>query len=172
MHDVIIDLEQIKQLAAQHHDEFEVMRYMLEADDDLDDGMLDAFVNEIAAPIVAAIDCTQCANCCRSLEVQLTPADIEQVAEAVQIPVSDVMARYVEPADEHGGTFRARPCAFLANNRCSIYAQRPDACRIYPLFTPDFRWTLAHTIAGAGLCPIIYNVLIAVHKLEDEIFKL
>ena len=173
---IITDLQQIRQLADQRHDEFEVMRYTLEFDDDLDDSMLDARIDQIAEPIIAAIDCTQCANCCRSLDVYLTPEDAQRLADGVQIPVDQIITRYVNrdsaAAVEEWGKFRARPCAFLDGKLCSVYAHRPESCRIYPVFTPDFRWTLADTIAGAALCPIIYNVLAVVLDQLDEILDL
>ncbi|HLV36325.1 MAG TPA: YkgJ family cysteine cluster protein [Spirillospora sp.] len=172
---LLTDLNQIQQLAAQRHDEFEVMRYMLQADDDIDDAALDALVEQVAAPIIAAIDCTRCANCCRSLDVYLTEEDAQRLADAIHIPLEQVVVRYVdrEAAREQGewGRFRARPCAFLDDGLCAIYPHRPESCRLYPAFTPDFRWTLADTIAGAGLCPIIYHVLVAMLSRVDEIIR-
>ncbi|MAS34611.1 MAG: hypothetical protein CL610_11435 [Anaerolineaceae bacterium] len=175
MPDWIIDLNQINQLAAARHDDFEVMRYMLEADDDIDDSRLDTYVDQIAAPIIEAIDCTQCANCCRSLDVYLTQADAQRLATGVHIPVEHITTQYIDrqAGAEAGewGKFRSQPCAFLSGKLCSIYDQRPESCRIYPVFTPDFRWTLADTIEGASLCPIIYNVLVAMLDEVDKIIR-
>lgn len=169
----VTDLDQIHQLAAQRRDEFEVMRYTLEADDDLNDAELDMLVERIAAPIIAAIDCKQCANCCRKLDVYLTEQDVQRLADGIQIPVDEIITRFIdqESAAQVGewGRFRARPCAFLNGSLCSVYLHRPESCRLYPAFTPDFRWTLADTIPGASLCPIIYNVLLA---LLDEVDSL
>ena len=170
---LVTDLDQIKQLAAQHHDDFEVMRYMLEADDDLDNTELDAQIDAIAAPIIAAIDCKQCANCCRSLDVYLTEPDAQRLANGIHIPVDEILTGYIDSAAEveEWGKFRARPCAFLQDKLCSVYAHRPESCRIYPVFTPDFRWTLTDTIEGAALCPIIYNTLVAMLDQVDEIIQ-
>ncbi len=170
---LIIDLDQLKQLANQHHDDFEVMRYLLEIDDDLPDTDLDAVVTTLAQPIIDAIDCTQCANCCRSLDVYLTESDAQRLAAGIPIPVAEISTRYIDHkaavAEGEWGQFRARPCAFLAGNLCTVYEHRPESCRIYPVFTPDFRWTLTDLIAGAGLCPIIYNVLIQMLPIVDDL---
>lgn len=172
---LVTDLDAIKQLAAQHHDDFEVMRYLLEADDDLDDAMLDARVEAIAAPIIAAIDCTQCANCCRSLDVYLTESDAQRLAGGIHVPVSEISTCYIDrdsaTAVDEWGKFRAHPCTFLQGKLCSVYEHRPESCRLYPAFTPDFRWTLADTIEGAALCPIIYNTLAALRNQVDEIIQ-
>jgi Fe-S-cluster containining protein len=139
------------------------MRESLEFDGTLDDDALDALVEDIARPITAAIDCTKCANCCRVLDVCLVPPDIDRLSTALHISIDEVVTRY---ADEDLGAVQGewavipvKPCPMLRGNLCSIYAHRPHACRIYPQFTPDFRYNLEDTIEGAAYCPIIYNVL-------------
>ena len=173
MPNLITNLDAIKQLAAERADAFKVLQYQLEYRDDLTDVHIDAIVDEVAAPIVDAIDCTQCANCCRSLDVYLTPEDADRLADGLHIPVDQVETRYVEhyDAEQVGewGRFRERPCAFLNGKLCSVYAHRPETCRTYPAFTPDFRWTLDDTIEGASVCPIIYNLLVAMIDKVDEL---
>lgn len=149
------------------------MRYMLELADEYTDAQIDAIVDEIAQPIIAAIDCTQCGNCCRSLDVYLTPDDAARLARGIDVPLDTILSEYIdrEAAQEveEWGKFRARPCAFLKGKLCSVYAHRPETCRTYPALTPDFRWTLEDTIEGASLCPIIYNVLDAMVTKVDAL---
>ena len=165
---LIIDLQQIQSLAQHHADDFEVLLHLLQLDDELDDARLDAFVEQIAAPIIRAIDCTQCANCCRSLDVYLTPADADRLAGVVDIPLTAIIDHEQAALVEEWGMLRESPCRFLDGRLCSIYDSRPASCRAYPVFTPDFRWTLADTIEGAALCPIICNVLVAlVGQIDD-----
>ncbi|MFO7322441.1 MAG: YkgJ family cysteine cluster protein [Chloroflexota bacterium] len=171
--DLITDLETIKRLATARRDEFEVMRYMLELNDDLSDAEIDRMVEDVAQPVIAAIDCTTCANCCRSLDVYLTPEDAERLASGIHVPVEALLDAVIdrEAAEAEGewGRFRAKPCAFLRGKLCSVYAYRPESCRTYPVFTPDFRWTLEDTIEGAAICPIIYNVLDRLVPLVDRL---
>lgn len=160
---LITDLDAIRQLAESRYNEFDAMREALEFDETRNDDALDALVESIARPIVAAIDCTQCANCCRSLPVCLVPNDLDRLSAALDIPIDEVVTRYAdeELGAEHGewAVIPSKPCPLLRGNLCSIYAHRPHACRIYPQFTPDFRYNMDDTIAGAAYCPIIYNVL-------------
>ena len=170
---LITDLETIRQLAEQRKDEFDVLRYQLQYDDDLSDEQIDALAEAIAAPIVAAIDCTKCANCCRGLTVQLGADDITNLATVTGHTIEAVQAMYVDAetfSDDPDiiGTFKHKPCTFLRGNLCSIYSHRPEACRMYPQFTPDFRWMLNWLIEGADKCPIIYNVLDAVSAQVDD----
>lgn len=168
---LITDLEQIKQLAADKKDAFEVMRYQLQDDNDLTDTIIDDFVDAIAKPIIDAIDCTKCANCCRHLDVQLGEDDLERLSDGIHISLDNIQT-YVEVQDKDDpdivGIFKTKPCAFLEGKMCTVYSHRPTACHDYPQFTPDFRWMLNWMIEGADLCPIIYNVLdIMVTKTDD-----
>jgi len=173
MSELITDLETIKKRATERYDEFEVMRYMLELDDDITDEQLDKLVDDIAEPIVEAIDCTQCGNCCRSLNVYLVPNDVQRLSDGIDIPLSDIVERYIDkPSAEifgEWGTFKQQPCGFLNGKLCTVYEHRPETCRTYPVFTPDFRWTLQDTIEGASGCPIIYNVLSEMIKKVDKL---
>ena len=162
-HPLITDLDEIRRLTAERHATFDALREALEFDGTLTDEALDSLVDDLAGPIAAAIDCKQCANCCRSLDVCLVPTDIDRLSTALLIPVEDVIDRYADETrgQEQGewAIIPAHPCPFLRGKLCSIYAHRPHACRIYPQFTPDFRYNLEDTIEGAAFCPIIYNVL-------------
>jgi len=172
MKELITDLEQIKLLAEAKRIEFEVLRYQLVEDDDLSDEEIDAAVERAAAPVIDAIDCTQCANCCRSLTVQLGMDDVERLAAGTGETPQGVLANHIQLADDDPdivGTFRQKPCAFLQGKLCSVYEHRPESCRAYPEFTPNFRWMLEWTIPGAALCPIIYNVLDAMTEVADDL---
>ena len=162
---MLTDLDEIRRRADQRRADFDLLRYLLQRSDRLDDAKFDAFVDQVAAPIIAAIDCTQCANCCRSLDVYLVEDDARRLSDGLLIPIDQIETRYIEHEAaarvEEWGKFKQRPCAFLDGKLCSVYKHRPELCRIYPAFTPDFRWIIEDTIDGASLCPIIYNVLVA-----------
>jgi hypothetical protein len=167
--DIITNLAFIAQQATDHQDDYEAFRYYVE-DDDLSDEELDRLVKRIAEPIIAGIDCTTCANCCRNLDVYLTPSDAQRLSKGLLISLSQIQDDYIdyhraEPEGEWG-MLRAKPCRFLVGTQCSIYDHRPESCRAYPEFTPDFRWQLGHILAGVGLCPIIYNVI---ERMKQEL---
>lgn len=170
MRPLITDPQALPALLRIHADAFDVLRYQLQEDDALNDARIDAWVAQIAEPIVRAIDCTQCGNCCKALDVYLEEADVEQLADGLLIPFEDIITRHVDTDVAHTvgewGKFAHKPCAFLKGTRCSVYAHRPQTCRDYPAFTPDFRWLLDDIIDGASVCPIIANVLLA---LVDEV---
>ena len=171
MDNLITDYNLLPSLAKQHQDEFEVLGYTLDLLEELADEQIDAWVDTIAMPIVEAIDCTKCANCCRSLDVYLTETDASQLGSLIDVPIDSILDHVAAHRVGEWGTFKAKPCGFLNGSLCSVYSHRPETCRTYPMFTPDFRWTLDDTIEGASICPIIYNVLITLYRRIGELYN-
>jgi Fe-S-cluster containining protein len=151
--------------AVRRADDYTAFAHYVELQE-LSDEALDSLVERIAAPIIEAIDCTQCANCCRHLNIYLTESDGKRLAEAIDVPLSSIIDHERAHQQDEWGMFIQKPCRFLDGNLCSIYPHRPESCRIYPVFTPNFRWTIDMILEGVGLCPIIYNVI---ETLQDEL---
>lgn len=171
----MIDPEQLPDLARVRFDEFDVMRYQLIANDDLTDENLDQIIIALATPIINRTDCTQCGNCCKRLDVYLTPDDADRLAGGIHIPLADLLTDTIDRprAERVGewGVFVQSPCRFLSDKKCTVYEHRPQTCRDYPVFIPDFRWMLDDLIEGAEICPIIYETLCAVWEyVEYELY--
>jgi len=169
-----IDRVEIETLAQKHKDDFEVMYYQLTLDDDVDDSKLDHLVEQLSNPIVEAIDCTACGRCCRALDVYLEHTDVARLANGLERTTEQIQEQYVMPDIDDKlagecGKFKMKPCTFLNGNLCTVYEHRPQSCRDYPYFTPDFRWWLKDMIEGASLCPIICHVLIEMLGHVDHI---
>jgi Fe-S-cluster containining protein len=127
---------------------------------------LDALVDRIAAGI--QVDCTQCGNCCRYFHVGITPDDLPRLASAVGQPPETIAAQLLDfDCEGEWAVFHGPPCLFLRpDNLCQIYTSRPDACRIYPSLTPDFRWLVEELMEGAVHCAIIDQVI---EQLKSEL---
>ena len=169
---LVIDLQVLPSLAEAQRDNFEVMLYQLQGDDDIDEETIDAIADSIAQPIIDSIDCKECGNCCRNLDVQLGEDDLERLANGIHVPIAEIRENVLIQASDDPdivGIFKAKPCSFLKGNLCSVYEHRPTSCRDYPQFTPDFRWMLGWMIEGAHLCPIIYNVLLQMLEHVDDL---
>lgn len=159
---LVHDLDTIAARAGLQHNDTTAFRYYVELDERTD-AALDTLVAEIAQPIIDAIDCTACANCCRVLDVYLMASDVENLTLAtgdrIETLEHTTIDRQRAAEVDEWGVLKHKPCTFLDDKLCSIYAHRPQSCRLYPTFTPDFRWTLEDVFGGVGLCPIIYNVI-------------
>jgi uncharacterized protein len=82
-------------------------------------------------------------ECCRDLRLALTPYDILRLKNRLNLTSSDFLDQYtVIKTGEHNG-FPAvllkmqederRTCPFVTPSGCSLYEDRPGACRIYPI---------------------------------------
>ncbi len=101
---------------------------------------------------VFQFDChpgVSCFNeCCRSIDIQLTPYDIVRLKRHFDMDARDFVARYTVPfeMDHHGMPglkLATKPgtteCVFLGEEGCTVYADRPSACRYYALGTMGVR---------------------------------
>ncbi len=82
-------------------------------------------------------------DCCRMLELALTPYDALRLRIATGLTSGQLLDRYIIMEQEPGEPFprfymtmvddgRAS-CAFVADHGCTVYQHRPAACRTYPL---------------------------------------
>jgi uncharacterized protein len=82
-------------------------------------------------------------ECCRLLELALTPYDVLRLRKGTGLTSEELLERYIITEQEPREPFprfyltmvddgRAS-CIFVGEGGCSIYAHRPGACRTYPL---------------------------------------
>ena len=56
----------------------------------------------IAEEMEAGMDCTECANCCRSATVRLKERDIPKLARFLRLKEQKFLDLYTEPSEEEG----------------------------------------------------------------------
>jgi len=124
------------------------------------DEKLDATVREVTDEVWSQIDCKICANCCRTLQIEVNDDDITRLAARFEITPGEFVERYVEEPEPHTRMLRSQPCVFLGeDNLCAVYEDRPDDCRGYPYLHRDgFRQRTFSMIDNAAACPIVFNV--------------
>ncbi len=116
------------------------------------------------------VDCLECANCCRSLGPAIYDKDIERMAKTLRIKPSEVVVSYLKQDEDGDYVFRSMPCPFLMpDNYCSIYENRPKACREYPhTDRKKFYQLYKLTIKNTFTCPVAYEV---VEKIKLHLSK-
>ena len=82
-------------------------------------------------------------ECCRLLELTLTPYDILRLRRATGLDSREFLEKYViieqEPDESLPRLYLTMiddgrgSCPFVVSNGCSVYEHRPGACRVYPL---------------------------------------
>lgn len=82
-------------------------------------------------------------QCCRGIDIMLTPYDVIRMKNRMGIPSEDFLALYTNPhlletTDLPVITLKMlddeqRSCPFVREDGCIIYEDRPTTCRYYPL---------------------------------------
>jgi Fe-S-cluster containining protein len=144
-----IDLARIQQLSLERDDENWEFRSWLKqhAPDDID-----GLVKTLSRKYLALIDCTQCANCCRSLHIEFKKSELRTIAKTLGQSMEAFQRQFMSEGNVNP------PCPMLNGKLCSIYENRPDVCRSFPhLEQPDFTFRLTGVIANVAICPIAFN---------------
>lgn len=120
--------------------------------------VVDEAVFKIQEKVSRNIDCTKCANCCRSLTVAPQYPDIQLLAQHANLTNQDFKDKYLKRDHEGDLVFKQRPCPFLKSNMCSAYESRPQLCRKYPyLDQKNFISRLHNVKSNLHVCPIVFN---------------
>lgn len=129
---------------------------------------LDKKVAEIHAGVFEKINCLECANCCRSLGPLLTDADIRRVSRSLKKTPGEFTSEYLRLDEDGDYVFRSMPCPFLGkDNYCSIYNDRPRACREYPhTDQKGFLGKSKLTLKNIRTCPAVHEILTLLGSTE------
>jgi len=116
---------------------------------------------KIHTQVFKEIDCLDCANCCTSIPPIVKPSDVKRIAKHLGLSIASFREKYLL-VDEDGDTvINSSPCPFLeTDNKCSIYAYRPNACRAYP-HTGEYEFmdNLDLHAQNANYCPAVFQIL-------------
>lgn len=83
--------------------------------------------------VFSTINCLTCANCCKTTSPIFYPNDIERIARAMRIRPGAFVEKYLRIDEDNDYVLKSSPCPFLdEENYCTIYEDRPKACREYP----------------------------------------
>lgn len=86
--------------------------------------------------------------CCGNIKIVLTPYDILILTRRLQVPAHEflhtyTLPTYLEKTDMPGVMIKMREednkCPFVTPAGCTVYSDRPTACRYYPVGMADFR---------------------------------
>jgi Fe-S-cluster containining protein len=153
------DIQRIHQLAKEREDANWAFRCFLKGSD-LSIGRIDRTVHDLYREVSREIDCTQCANCCKTVSPLLNPADVRRLAKRLDLSGDEFRSRFLADDPEgEGAGFRTRPCPFLQDNLCTVYDHRPGGCRSYPhLHKREFVFRMNRAFSNCFVCPIVFNV--------------
>ncbi len=105
--------------------------------------------------------------CCGGIKIILTPYDILMLKKRLGIPAHEFLEKYTTPVyleqtDMPGVAIKLTEdenrCPFVTPEGCTVYTDRPSACRYYPVGMADFHEGQGAMGAGAD------------HKDEEKFF--
>jgi Fe-S-cluster containining protein len=156
---VLTDLIQIRRLGEKKRPENERLRKHLKTY-----RFVERRLVKIAQDIESGIDCTECANCCRTATVRLKDRDIEKLAKHLSVKPHVFVRDYTEETEDEGLILKRGEggCPFLEGNLCGVYDARPTTCQDFPHLVHgpgslvSRMWAMTDR---ASFCPIVYNTL-------------
>ena len=121
----------------------------------------DRKMQDIHDEVFDRIDCLSCANCCKTTGPLFTQKDIERLAGVFRLKPQQFIEKYLRIDEDNDYVLQSVPCPFLGNdNYCSVYEDRPKACREYPHTDRKKFYQINHlTIKNTLICPATYEVV-------------
>lgn len=160
---MITDLQNIKNIASEKHQENIDFQDFLKFQDGI---LLDNLVENINKKTESSIDCTQCGNCCKSLMINVSEDEANDLSQHLQTDRESFDATYLEEGSNGLMLMNTIPCNFLSDNKCTVYTHRFAGCKEFPaMHLPNFKQRLFTTFMHYERCPIIFNV---VESLKTE----
>jgi uncharacterized protein len=127
----------------------------------MDPRKLDDLVHGFHEEVFEEIDCLGCANCCKTLGPRITDNDIARLSAALKLKPVKFIDLYLKKDEDDDFVFKSMPCPFLgSDNYCSVYENRPKACREYP-HTDQRRFyqVLDITLKNSFICPAVFGII-------------
>ncbi len=128
--------------------------------------ILDAAFHELHEEVFERTDCLTCANCCKTTSPIFKDKDIERLSKRFRIRPSVFSEKYLHLDKDQDYVLNSVPCPFLGDdNYCSIYEDRPNACREYPHTNRKKMYqVLDLTVKNTTICPAVYEIVEGIKK--------
>ncbi len=127
---------------------------------------LDDRIHRLHHEAFARIDCLECANCCKTTGPLWIDKDVERVSKRLKMKPIDFESRYLRRDEDGDLVLKQLPCVFLgADHRCSIYDDRPKACREYPHTDRRRQAQIVDiSLKNTAICPAVSQIFDRLHE--------
>lgn len=117
--------------------------------------------HELHESVFEETDCLTCANCCKTTSPIFYQHDIERLASALRMRPGDFIVKFLRIDEDKDYVLQSSPCPFLGpDNYCTVYKDRPKACREYPHTDRKKMIQLtALTYKNTLVCPAVLEIV-------------
>lgn len=122
---------------------------------------LDSVSGALHDEVFAVTDCLACANCCKTTSPIFYQRDIERLSGRMNIRPSAFIDKYLHLDEDKDYVLNGAPCVFLdGENYCTVYEDRPNACREYPhTKRKRFHQVLDLALKNTLVCPAVFKIM-------------
>lgn len=122
---------------------------------------IDPIFHEAHDRVFEKIDCLDCANCCKTTSPIFRDADIKRLAKYLKVKPVKFVEDYLRLDQDNDYVLKSSPCYFLNDdNTCSVYEQRPLACKGYPhTDRKNMHQLINLTKKNTEICPAVCEIL-------------
>ncbi|PBQ32042.1 zinc/iron-chelating domain-containing protein [Sphingobacteriaceae bacterium] len=159
-----MDLEDFNKKAQQQKKENQIFFKKLKAKPPKN---LDRLFHDNHQKVFEKTDCLKCANCCKTTSPIFYQRDIERAAKALNKKPGEFLQEYLFMDEDGDFVLKQAPCPFLDHeNYCSIYEDRPSACREYPhTDRKKMHQILDITFRNTLVCPAVLEIVERIKNL-------
>lgn len=127
---------------------------------------VDDLFHNLHDEVFEKIDCLQCANCCKTTSPIFRDVDIKRLAKHFRMKDQQFISTYLKLDEDGDHVLQTSPCPFLMDdNYCSVYDQRPNACKEYPhTDRKKVQAILNLTHKNAEICPAVADIFRGIIK--------
>ncbi len=132
-----------------------------------DSRKVDDIFHQVHEEVFEVVDCLSCANCCKTTSPIFYQTDIERVAKALRLKPGDFIDKYLRIDEDKDYVLKSSPCPFLGDdNYCSVYEDRPKACREYPHTNRKKMVQITElTFKNTSVCPAVFEMVERLKKM-------
>lgn len=114
-------------------------------------------------------DCLTCANCCKTTSPIFREVDIKRISKRLRMAEHKFIEQFLRIDEDNDYVLQQSPCHFLQqDNTCSIYEDRPLACREYPhTDRKNMYQILDLTVQNRLVCPAVVQIFQLVRKNNE-----
>lgn len=131
---------------------------------------LDEFFHSEHTKVFKKIDCLACANCCKTTSPIFRDVDIKRISKRLKMPEKEFIKNYLRVDEDRDYVLQSSPCHFLnEDNTCSIYEDRPLACREYPHTDRKNMYQIVElTIQNSLICPAVSQIVQQINRNYEK----